>query len=87
MAVDDNGEKFECSPDPLLADLQAHVAGLELGASDAAAVHAAAEPILSNTEIFTLDLYAAGLGEKIEGYLLEMLAGPGAVAATIHKHL
>ena len=87
MGVGDDGEKFECSPDPLLADLQAHVAGLELGASDAAAVHAAAEPILSNVEIFTLDLYAAGLGEKIEGYLLEMLAGPGAVAATIHKHL
>ena len=87
MGVGDDGEKFECSPDPLLADLQAHVAVLELGASDAAAVHAAAEPILSNVEIFTLDLYAAGLGEKIEGFLLEMLAGPGAVAATIHKYL
>ncbi len=87
MGVDDRGEKFECSPDPLLDVLQAHVAGLELGTSDADAVHAAAQPILSNTEIFTLDLYSVGLGEKIEGYLLEMLAGPGAVAATIHKYL
>lgn len=86
-AVDDEGNAFECSPDPLLAELQARVADLKLGAADADAVHAAAAPILSNTEIFTLDLYKAGLGEKIEGYLLEMLAGPGAVRATIHKYL
>ena len=87
MGIDDAGESFECSPDPLLAELQSHVSGLALGASDAAAVHAAAEPILSNKEIFTLDLYEAGLGEKIEGYLLEMLGGPSAVRATIHKYL
>ena len=87
MGVGDDGQAFECSPDPLLDELQAHVAGLELGVVDAAAIHAAAQPILSNTEIFTLDLYAAGLGEKIEGFLAEMLAGPGAVASTIHKYL
>ncbi len=87
MGVGDDGQAFECSPDPLLDELQAHVSGLELGVVDAAAIHAAAQPILSNTEIFTLDLYAAGLGEKIEGFLAEMLAGPGAVAATIHKYL
>lgn len=87
MGVDDAGNAFDCSPDPLLAEFQAHVAGLSLGGADPAAVHAAAEPILSNREIFTLDLYEVGLGEKIEGYLLEMLAGPGAVRATIHKYL
>ena len=85
--VNDKGEAFACSPDPLLEGLQAHVAGLKLGEADAAAVHAAARPILSNKEIFTLDLYEAGLGEKVEGYLLEMLAGPGAVAETIKKYL
>ena len=85
--IDDEGKPFDCSPDPLLTELQGHVSGLKLGAADAAAVHAAAEPILSNKEIFTLDLYEAGLGGKIEGYLLEMLAAPGAVRATIHKYL
>ncbi|WP_321971269.1 mannitol dehydrogenase family protein [Paratractidigestivibacter sp.] len=87
MGVGDDGKPFECSPDPLLSELQAHVSGLELGSVDAEAIHAAAEPILSNTEIFTLDLYSVGLGEKIEGFLGEMLAGTGAVAATIHKYL
>ncbi len=87
MGVGDDGKPFECSPDPLLSELQAHVFGLELGSVDAEAIHAAAEPILSNTEIFTLDLYSVGLGEKIEGFLGEMLAGTGAVAATIHKYL
>ncbi|WP_321973480.1 mannitol dehydrogenase family protein [Paratractidigestivibacter sp.] len=87
MGVGDDGKPFECSPDPLLSELQAHVSGLELGSVDAEAIHAAAEPILSNTEIFTLDLYSVGLGEKIEGFLGEMLDGTGAVAATIHKYL
>lgn len=87
LGVDDKGEAFACSPDPLLEGLQAHVAGLKLGEATAEAVHAAAQPILSNKEVFALDLYEAGLGEKVEGYLLEMLAGPGAVAETIKKYL
>lgn len=87
IGVDDEGAAFTCSPDPLLDELQGHVKGLALGSATAADVHAAALPILSNKEIFSLDLYEAGLGEKIEGFLLEMLSGPGAVASTIHKYL
>ena len=34
-----------------------------------------------------LDLYEAGLGDKIEGLLRELLAGPGAVRATMKKYL
>ena len=85
--VDDKGEAFTPSPDPLLEQLQAHVAGLRLGEATAEAVHAAAQPILSNKEIFTVDLYELGLGEKVEGMLLEQLAGPGAVRATIEKYI
>lgn len=87
MGVDDEGKAFACSPDPLLTELQGYIASLKLGDADAGTVHAAAAPILSNKEIFTLDLYEVGLGEKIEGYLLEMLAGSGAVHATIHEYL
>ena len=32
-------------------------------------------------------LYKAGVGEKIEDMFREMLAGPGAVRATIHKYV
>ena len=85
--VDDKGEAFTPSPDPLLEQLQAHVAGLRLGEATAEIVHAAAQPILSNKEIFTVGLYELGLGEKVEGMLLEQLAGPGAVRATIEKYI
>lgn len=85
--VDDKGEALTPSPDPLLDQLQVHVAGLRLGEATAEAVHAAAQPILSNKGIFTVDLYELGLGEKVEGMLLEQLAGPGAVRATIENHI
>ena len=87
LGVDDTGAHFDCSPDPLLADLQERLAGIALGEADAAKVHAAVEPILSNAEIFGCNLYELGLGEKIEGMFLELLAGPGAVAATIKKYV
>lgn len=85
IGVDDNGAPFNPSPDPLLDELQAQFSPLSLGTADAASVHAAAEPILSNREIFVVDLYEVGLGAKVEQMLLEELSGPGAVAATI-KH-
>lgn len=44
-------------------------------------------PILSNERLFFIDLYKAGIGEKIEGMFREMLQGPGAVAATLHKYV
>ena len=88
-AVDDTGAAFTPSPDPLLAGLQKRLAdgGIELGVTDAAAIHATMQPILSNSEIFDCDLYEAGLGERIEGMFAELNAGPGAVRATLHAYL
>jgi fructuronate reductase len=37
--------------------------------------------------LFGSDLVELGLGEKIEGMVREMLAGPGAVRATLKKYL
>ena len=45
------------------------------------------KPILSNPVLFTVDLYEIGLGEKVEGMFKEMLAGKGAVRATLVKYL
>ena len=87
LGVDDKGEAFTPSPDPLLAELQAHLADIKLGCTDAVAVHAAVQPILSNREIFACDLYELGLGEKVEGMFLEELAGAGAVRATIKAYI
>ena len=43
--------------------------------------------ILSNENIFGIDLYKAGIGEKIEEMFLEEIAGPGAVRAVLKKYM
>jgi fructuronate reductase len=85
MGVDDEGKTFEPSPDPLLESSRKHVAGIELG--DKGPFHAGLEGLLSNEKIFGVDLYKAGLGELVESYFAELVAGEGAVRATLKKHL
>lgn len=84
MGVDDEGKEFELSPDPMLAQMQAAVAGIELGKPDS--VGDRLKPVLSNANIFGSDLYEAGIGEKIEQIFTEEIAGPGAVRATLKKY-
>ena len=43
--------------------------------------------ILSNENIFGIDLYKAGIGERIEEMFLEEIAGKGAVRATLKKYM
>ena len=85
LAVDDGGTPMACSDDPMLETLQGQLSGVTLGQPDSA--RGKLEPILSNPILFGTDLVAAGLGGKIEGMLSEMLTGPGAVRATLEKHL
>ncbi|QEA37559.1 mannitol dehydrogenase family protein [Leuconostoc citreum] len=85
LAVDDDGETFEPSPDPQLSYLQEQLEGISLGFNgDLAEI---VNPILMNKTLFGVDLVEAGLSEKIVTYLQEMLAGKGAVAKTLHKKL
>lgn len=84
MGLDDAGKEFEQSPDPRLEEVKVHVKGISLGDTD---VHAALQPILSDATIFGVDLYAAGLGEKVEGMFKELIAAPGAIRATLKKYL
>ncbi len=85
MGIDDEGNTFTPSPDPLLAELQEKVQGIHLG--DNTLEKDVLKPILSNDKIFAVDLYAVGLGEKVEGMFLELIAGRGAVRATLKKYL
>ena len=87
IGVDDEGNAFTPSPDPLLSELQAHLKGIALGCHDAEAIHAAVEPILSDERIFTVNLYELGLGEKVEGMFAQQLIGPGAVRSTIKAYI
>ena len=83
LAVDDQGNPFELSPDPMNDELTRQLAGLRIGSTAdgicASIVSEAVHPILSNANIFGTDLYEAGIGKIIEKNFLAMLAGPGAV--------
>ena len=76
---------FQPSPDPLLEELQAIVAPLEIGKADQD--WSPLKSLYSRKDIFGLDLYEAGLGEQIEGMVRELYAGPDAVRATLHKYV
>lgn len=84
MGVDDEGKPFEPSADPLLASSQEYVKDIKLGQPEGAAEKVM--PLLKNKDIFGLDLTTTPLADKTCGYFEEMLAGPGAVRATIHKY-
>ena len=81
----DDGKPFEPSPDPLLAELQAIVAPLEIGKQeqDWSCLH----QLYSRKDVFGVDLYEVGLGEQIEGMVKELFAGEGAVRKTLHKYV
>lgn len=85
IGVDDNGEAIELSPDPMLEQMQAAVAGIEFGNPDS--IGDKLIPILSNENIFGSNLYEAGIGEKIETIFKEEIAGIGAVRATLKKYV
>ena len=76
---------FEPSPDPLLAELQAIVAPLEIGKPDQD--WSPLKQLYTRKDVFGIDLYVAGFGEQIEGYVKELFAGPGAVRQTLHKYV
>ena len=83
--IKDDGTAFEPSPDPMLAELQAIVAPLEIGKADQD--WTPLKQLYSRNDVFGLDLYEAGLGEQIEGMVRELYAGPGAVRKTLHKYV
>jgi fructuronate reductase len=84
MAIDDNGEKFELSPDPLLDTVCPIVAGIKFGDTD---VEETIKPLLTNKAIFGVDLYEVGLAEITVQYFKELIAGPGAIRATLKKYV
>ena len=85
VGVNDAGQPMPLSGDPMLEQLKAAMAGITLGKPDS--VKGKLTDILSNPALFGVDLYQAGLAERVEALLAEELAGPGAVRATLQKHL
>ena len=83
MGIDDNGNTFELSPDPLHNTIRPILEKVTLGGTqDAADIIA---PILHDGSIFGLDLYEAGLAGKVCSYFNRLITGPGAVRRTLHE--
>lgn len=85
LAVDDAGNHYELAPDPMKKELTEQLKDIVVGHPET--FKDQLKPILSNERLFFTDLYKDGVGEKIETMFREMIAGPGAVKATIHKYV
>ncbi len=82
LGVDDRGRDFTVSYDPLLDEL-----GLVMNRYRGfkAARAEDLKPVLSREDIFGMDLYKAGLSEKITDIFNEMNEAPGKVREFLHK--
>ena len=85
LAVDDQGGEYPLAPDPMKEELREQMAGVTVGDPDS--LKGQLKPILSNANIWGLNLYEAGIGDKVEAIFRSELAGPGAVRATLKKYL
>ena len=85
LAVDDEGRDYELAPDPMNEELQEQLGDIVIGKPET--LKDQLKQILSNERLFFTDLYKAGVGEKIEEMFREMIAGKGAVKATLHKYM
>ena len=82
--IDDNGNPFEPSPDPMLSELEQIVSPIEVGREGQD--YSCLRNLYSRKDIFGVDLYEAGLGNRIEEMVRELFAGKGAVRKTLHKY-
>ncbi len=92
MAIDDGGNAFELSPDPLLDTVCPYVEGFKAGLAAGEVVNpegikTVLQPVLTNEKIFGVDLEIVGMADSVCTYFGEMLAGKGAVRATLKKYL
>ena len=82
--IDDNGKKFELSPDPLYNTLYPYVKDFKLWEMpDTEQLR----PVLSNAKIFGVNLYEAGMAEVVCEYFKEMCMGTDAVRNTLEKYV
>ena len=85
MAVDDAGNAFVPSSDPLLEEASKYVAEYELSAApkDLSKLDA----LLTNEKIFGIDLVAIGMADTVKNYFAELSCGVGAIKATLEKYV
>lgn len=85
LGVDDWGRPYELAPDPLAGEIHAALSDVKLGAPET--YRNQLRPYLENESIFGINLYTAGLGEKIEDMFRQMLSAPGSAIATVERYM
>ena len=83
MALNDNGEAFTLSPDPLLEEVLPIANQLSL--EEEQDVASIIEPLLKNEKIFGLDLTETILGDKVVAYVTALTNGKGCIRKTLHE--
>ena len=85
MGIDDNGNPFTLSPDPMLSLVQPYFSDIHLG--DIIDVETLLAPLLSNATIWGVNLYHVGLADTVCTFFSEMIKSPGAVLNTLKKYI
>ena len=85
LAVDDNGESFQPSPDPLLESSQKVVESIKLG--DQGPFDEILKPLMENEAIFGFNLYTSPLQDKVLEAFASLVKGKGAVRETLHRYV
>jgi len=83
--INDNGDIFTLSPDPMLPELRPLFAGVTPGCG--ADYKKVLAPLLLNSAIFGVNLFEAGIAGRVTEYFAMMMAGPGAVRKALEAVL
>ncbi len=81
LGIDDCLQPMPISADPMLPVLRQQLCGVEIGGNCVGKLNT----VLSNKELFGVDLVECGLSSIIEVMLDQMLCGEGAVRATLER--
>lgn len=85
MGVDDAGNSFTPSADPLLDNVTPYVAGFKL--DNTPKDLSVLDKLLSDKKIFGVDLISIGMADLIKQYFAELTDGTGAVRAVLEKYV
>lgn len=80
--INDAGEEFKISPDPLAENLVPVFADFSFGEQ---MITPEIEALLKDQKLFGVNLYEVGLAEKVLAYYQELSAQPGAVRQALDK--
>ena len=84
MGVDDQGNVYTPSDDPMLDELRAYLKDIKIG--EPKSYKGQFESLLHNERLFGVDLYDCGLASKIEEIFVKLIDGKGSVRKTLEEY-